>query len=137
VLDIECFLQAPARLKQPVSPILGNRAAFALALGVEPAAPLTHPSAPALWAGHEPAGVELDSRRLILIGRQLVRLVAFARQAFLGLAQRLASALARAQLLGQLVTAPVAVELVLTAVDFGRLGEDLARDLAELAVGVA
>ena len=32
VLDIEFFLQAPARLKQPISPVLGDRAAFALAL---------------------------------------------------------------------------------------------------------
>ena len=32
VLDIELFLQAPARLKQPVSPVLGDRAALALAL---------------------------------------------------------------------------------------------------------
>jgi hypothetical protein len=36
MLDVELFLQASARLKQLVSPVLGDRAAFALALGFQP-----------------------------------------------------------------------------------------------------
>ena len=63
-------------------------------------------------------------------------LLALAVQAFLGLAQRLASALAGAQVLGQLVAALASVELILATVDLGGLLEDLARDLPEVAVGV-
>jgi hypothetical protein len=39
-------------------------------------------------------------------------------------------------MLGQLVTALAAVRLVLAPIRFGRFGEDLPRDLAEVAVGV-
>ena len=96
VLDIKLFLQAPARLKQPVSPVPGDRAALALALGFQPAAPLTHLGAPALRAGDEPTGIELNRHRALVVNRRLRSIVAFARQALLGLAQRPAPALARA-----------------------------------------
>src|SRR5829696_542055 len=96
VLDVELFLQAPARLKQPVSPVLGDRAAFALALGFQPAAPLTHPGAPALRAGNEPTGIKLDRHRTLVVSRRLRSIMALARETLLGLAQRLAPALARA-----------------------------------------
>src|SRR5215218_4225700 len=99
VLDIELFLQPPARLKQPVSPVLGDRAAFALALGFQPAAPLTHPRPTALRTSDELTGIELDRDRALLVSRGLGSIVAFARQPLLGLAQRPAPALTRAQLL--------------------------------------
>src|SRR6185295_19012825 len=96
-----------------------------------------HPGATALRARHELAGIELDRRWWPVVRRRFAGVVAFAGKALLGLAQSLAPPLARAQLLGQLVAALVAVELVFAAVDLGRLGEDLACDLAEVAVGVA
>jgi hypothetical protein len=43
-------------------------------------------------------------------------------------AERRLAPLARAQALGQLVTARLAIELVLAAVSLGRLGEDVAGD---------
>ena len=58
-------------------------------------------------------------------------------EAALGLAQPRAPALAGAQLLGQLVAARVAVELVLGGIDRLGLFEDLARELLVVAVGVA
>ena len=63
-------------------------------------------------------------------------LFALAVQALLGLAQRLAATFAGAQLLGQLVAAIGAVELVLALVDLARLAQDRPRDLPEVAVGV-
>src|SRR3954468_2083637 len=137
MLDIELFLQAPARLKEPIGAVLGDRSGRALALGLQRAAPLAHPRPTALRARDELARIELDACRPLTFGRRLLGRVAVAREALFGLAQRLAAALAGAQLLGQLVAARRPVELVLAAVDLGRLGEDLARDLPEIAIGVA
>src|SRR3954469_10317065 len=100
VLDVKLFLEAPARLKQPIAAVLGDRARLALALAVQRAAPFAHPRPTTLWAGHELARVELDRHRLLVVGRRHGHLLALAREAFLGLAQRLAPALAGAQLLG-------------------------------------
>jgi hypothetical protein len=136
VLDVELFLQAPARFKQPFGAILGDRAPLALALGFQCATPFAYPRPAALGAGDEVARIKLHRHRPILIGRRLLGLVAFAREALLGLAQRLAASLAGAQLLRQLVAAFGPVELVLTAVDLRRLGEDLPRDLTEVAIRV-
>ena len=136
VLGVELFLQAPARLKKPIGTVLGDRAALALALGFQRAAALAHPRAPTLRAGDELPRIELDRRRLLVVRRRLAGVVALAGQALLGLAQRLAAALARAQMLGQLVAALAAVKLVLAPIRLGRLGEDLPRDPAEVAVGV-
>jgi hypothetical protein len=55
----------------------------------------------------------------------------------LGFAQPRAAALAGAQLLGQLVAAGLAVELVFGGVDRFGLFEDLARELLVVAVGIA
>jgi hypothetical protein len=66
VLDVQFLLKAPARLKQPVSPILGDRPAFALAFRFQRAATLTHPRTPALRAGDEPTRIELNRRRRLI-----------------------------------------------------------------------
>src|SRR4051794_24739875 len=129
MVGVELFLQTPARLKQPIGAVPGDRPTLALTLGVQRAAPLTHPRPTALWTSHELGGIELDGHRPLLVGRRVERLVAFAAQLLLGLTQRLAPALSGAELLGQLVAARRAVELVFAAVDLGRLGKDLARDL--------
>src|SRR4051794_20523525 len=120
----ELFLQTPARLKQPLGAVLGDRPTLALALGVQRAAPLAHPRSTALRAGDELAGIELERDRRLALRRRFGCLVAFAGQALLGLAQRLAPALPGPELLGQLVAAPVAVEIVLAGVDLGGLGKD-------------
>jgi hypothetical protein len=130
-VGVELFLEALARLKQPVRSVLGDRPALALALGVQRAAPLPHPGPTALRSGNELARVELERHRSLALSRFLELLVALAGQALLGLAQRLMPTLAGAQLLGQLVPAPVAIELVLARVDLGRLGEDLPRELTD------
>src|SRR4051794_13783936 len=137
MVGVELFLQAPARLKQPIAAVLGDRPTLALTRGVQRAAPLAHPRPTALRTSHELGGIELDAHRPLLVGRRVERLIALAAQLCLGLTQRLAPALSGAQLLGQLVAAPVAVELVLARVDLGRLGQNLARNLPEVAVGVA
>ena len=67
---VELFLQAPACLKEPIRAVLGDRAAFALALGFQRAAPLAHPGPPALRTGDELAGIELDGHRLLVIVRR-------------------------------------------------------------------
>ena len=90
-------------------------------------------------ARHEALPIELDRRALgLLASRALGRLPcgAVALELALCLAQGLAPALRRAQVLGQLVTARLAVELVLAPVGLGGLGEDLARDLLVVAIGV-
>jgi hypothetical protein len=63
VLDVELLLEAPARLKQPIAAVLGDRSGLALALGVQRAAPFAHPRPTALRADDELAGIELDARR--------------------------------------------------------------------------
>src|SRR3954454_23400980 len=109
MVGVELFLQTPARLKQPIGAVLGDRPTLALTLGVQRAAPLTHPRSAALRTSHEVCGIELDAHRALLVDRRVERPVAFAAQLLLGLTQRLAPALSGAQLLGQLVAAPVAV----------------------------
>jgi hypothetical protein len=66
----------------------------------------------------------------------LRRVRALVLQTLLGLPQRLAPPLTGAQLLGSSSPRARSVELVLPPVDVQRLGEDLPRDLAEIAVGV-
>jgi hypothetical protein len=62
--------------------------------------------------------------------------LAVAVEAALGLRQRCTSSFARAQLLGQLVAAFLAVELVFFAIDPVRLSEDLPGDLLVVTRGV-
>src|SRR3954452_9629204 len=102
LLDIELFLQPPARLKEPIAAVLRDRARLALALGVQHAAPFAHPRPTTLRTGDELARIELHRHRLPAVRQCLARLIAFAREPFFGLAQRLAPALAGAQLLWQL-----------------------------------
>src|SRR4051794_9723173 len=113
MVGVELFLQTPARLKQPIGAVLGDRPTLALTLGVQRAAPLTHPRPTTLRTSHKLGRIELDAHHPFRVGRRVERLVTFAAQLFLGLTQRLAPALSGAQLLGQLVAAPIAVELVL------------------------
>ena len=54
-----------------------------------------------------------------------------------GLAQPATPALAGREVLGQLIAALLAIELILGGVDFGGLFEDLPRDLIEVSVRVA
>jgi hypothetical protein len=137
VVDVELLLQAPARLEQPIRPLVRDRARLPFALGVQRAAALAQPRAATLRARHEPLRIKLDRDLLVTVtvGR-LGRLAALAVEAFLGLAQRLAPPLACAQVLGQLVAALRAVQLVLAPIDLRGLFKDLAGDLAEVAIGV-
>jgi hypothetical protein len=54
--------------QQPIDAVLGDRPALALALGVQRAAPLTHPRATALRTSHELGGIELDGHRPLING---------------------------------------------------------------------
>src|SRR4051794_8542744 len=112
MIDVELFLQTPARRKQPLRAVLGDRPTLALTLGVQRAAPLTHPRPTALRTSHELGPIKLDGHRPLLVGRRAERLVTFAAQTFPGLTQRLAPTLSGAERFGQLIAAPLAVELV-------------------------
>ena len=52
-VGIELLLQAPARLKQPLGPVARDRAALALALGLQRPAALAQPRPATLRARHE------------------------------------------------------------------------------------
>jgi hypothetical protein len=54
--------------QQPIDAVLGDRPALALALGVQRAAPLTHPRPTALRTSHELGGIELDGHRPLING---------------------------------------------------------------------
>ena len=123
-------------LKQPLGTVASDRPALALALGFQRAAALAQPRPATLWARHELPRIELDLDAILVVVGRLGGLLALAVQALLGLSQRLAAALAGAQLLGQLVAAIRPVELILAPVDLGCLAQDCSRDLAEVTVGV-
>jgi hypothetical protein len=119
-VGIEFLLQASARLKQPLRAVARDRATLPLALGLQRAATLTQPRPAALRTRHELPRIELDLHPiLVLVLDGLGRPVTLALQTLLGLAQRFAATLARAQPLRQLVTARVTVELILALVDLG------------------
>src|SRR3954451_22908981 len=84
MVGVELFLQTPARLKQPIGAVLGDRPTLALTVGVQRAAPLTYPRPTALRTSHELGGIELDAHRPLLVGRRVERRVAFAAQLCLG-----------------------------------------------------
>jgi hypothetical protein len=100
---------------------------------------LAQPALASLRARHDPLRVELQR---YLLGRLRLGLRLLARHGVLvsapelspRLAKELASALRRAQLFGQLITARVAVELVLGLVGRPGLGHDLPGDLVEFVV---
>src|SRR3954452_13855429 len=97
LLERELFFQATTRLKQTIGPVLGNRTALTLALLLERPEALAHPRPPALRTRHELPRIELDRHLAItVVGRWPGRAAAFALQALLGLAQRLAPSLAGA-----------------------------------------
>jgi hypothetical protein len=90
-------------------------------------------------ARHEALPIELDRRGLgLLASRTLWRLRrrALLLELALCLTQGLAPARRRAQVLGQLIAAGLAIELVLAAVGLRRLLEELAGDLRVAAIGV-
>src|SRR3954469_17364021 len=96
-VDIELLLQAPTRLKEPLSTIASDRAPLALALRFQRPAALTQPRPTTLRTRHELLPIKLDlDAILILIGG----LVALPLETLLGLTQSLATALAGTQLLG-------------------------------------
>ena len=73
MVDAELLLQAPARLEQPIRPLLRDRARLPFALGVQRAAALAQPRAATLRARHEPLRIKLDRDLLVTVtvGRQL------------------------------------------------------------------
>ncbi len=94
-VGIELLLQAPARLKQPLGTVAGDRAPVALALRFQRTAALAQPRPTTLRTRHEALRIELDlDAILVLVVSRFGRLVALTLQALLGLAQRLAAALA-------------------------------------------
>jgi hypothetical protein len=136
VLEDQLLLQAPARLKETIGPVVGDRASLALALGVQRTTAPAHPRPAAPRARDEPPRIEVDGDLIAGVLGRLGGLPALALQGLLGLARRPAPPLARAQVPGQLVAALAPARLVLAAVGLRRLGQDLAGDLAEVAVGV-
>lgn len=100
-VGIELLLQAAARLKQALCAIARDRAPFALALRFEPAAALAQPRPATLRARDELLRIKFDLDRLLdVVIAALRSLVTLAREALLGVAQRLPAALTGAQLLG-------------------------------------
>ena len=137
-LRVQIGLQPLGRQQQPLRARARDRVRFLPALLLELAAGVAQPTLPALDARDDPLRVELELR----LGRRLalrLRLVAdqlLALELLLGVAEELAPALRRAQLLGQLITPRLAIQLVLGLVGRLVLGEDLLRDLLELQVGI-
>ena len=91
-------------------------------MAVQLAASLTLPATPALLARDDPLTVEIQR------DQRLARLFALSIEFALGFAKRLAAALTRAQLLGQLITTRLAVKLVFGRVDRCGLLQDLLGD---------
>lgn len=129
VLEGELFFQAPTRLKEPIGPVLRDRASFALALLLKRPAALAHPRPAALRTRDKPLRIQLDRHLIVIVAilGPLGGVPAFTVPARLRLAQRLAPALARAQMLRQFVAAPLAVQLVLATVRFRRFVENRVR----------
>ncbi len=59
MLEVEFFLQAPARVEKAIGAVLRDRAALAFALGFEGAPPFAHLGAAPFRTGHELPGIEL------------------------------------------------------------------------------
>jgi hypothetical protein len=110
-----------------------------LAQNIQPAAPFPQPATPTLLAIDQPlpAKIKRDKgpciRSVLIVAPRLTR----GSELALGLPQRRAPPLTRAQLLGQLVAARLPVELVLRLIDPPRLLQHLARDLLIAAIGIA
>src|SRR5215207_9952568 len=101
---------------------------MAPAMPLELALALTRPALPPLCARHDLCRVELERHLRGCLGLVLVaqpRGLLLVSQLTPGPAEELASALGRAQLLGQLIAARLPVKLVLSLVDRPRLGHDL------------
>ena len=115
--------QSAGGLKQPISPVIGDRTALLLTAAFQLTPTFAHPCLPALLTARGWPEINLpllrSVERFIGDGAALALL-----DAALGVRERLATALRGAQLLGQLIAAPVAVKLVLAAVDLISLPED-------------
>jgi hypothetical protein len=94
------LLQTPARLKQPIAAVRGDGRRSRSRCASSARRALAHPGTAALRTRHELLWIELNAHRGAVGGGPLGRIAAFALQALLGLAQRLAPTLARAQMLG-------------------------------------
>ena len=94
-VGIELLLQAPARLKQPLRPVPRDRAALALALALQRTTTLAQPCPATLRARDELLRIELDLDPILIV---IIAGVGglLAREALLGLEQRLAATLAGA-----------------------------------------
>src|SRR3954452_12301885 len=109
-------LQPLGRQQQPLTPRPQDRIGVPPAMLLELALVLPHPALPSLRARHNPRRVELQRHHLLgrlgLSLRLLVQLLGvgvIVAQPLSGLTKELASAFRRAQLLGQLITARLAV----------------------------
>jgi hypothetical protein len=130
--DLVVLLQPPGRLEEAVVTVAGDRPLLLLTMSLQLPASCPQPLLASTRAGDRRPRLE----RHILSVRVAADGPAFAFcNPPLRVRQRLPAALRGAQLLGQLIAALVAVELVLAAVGFFRLTEDLADDLAVDALG--
>ena len=97
----------------------------------QPALTALHPGDDRLWIEHE--------RHALCLGCLHLRVLAaftLARELLFGFAQRSAPTLTRSQMLGQLIAARIAVELILGSVDLARLLQDLPGELLVIEVAV-
>ncbi len=136
LLGGEIVLQPQRRETQTLSPRAWDRPGGLPPLPILLAACLAQPSHPALCPGEDPLNVKPVhrlARGLLLCAALLGRLVTFARE----LAREpLTPASLGLKLQRQLVTARVAVLLVLSLVGRDRLGDDLPRDPVIVHVGI-
>ena len=136
-LHLSIGLQPLGRQKQPLGARPGDRIGVAPAMLLELALALPQPALTPLHAGHDLGRIKLErhllgSLRLPHPRCLRLRLLGFdtiAGRPLPGPAKELAPALRRAQPLGQLIAARLAVELVLGLVGRPGLGHDLAGDL--------
>ncbi len=105
---------------------------------IELVARLAHPPLTPVHPGDDHLGIKYELHTLRLRVRHLHLRVLYActlpRELLLGFAQRSASALVGSQVLGQLIAARLAIELILASVDLARLLQDLAGELLVVEV---
>lgn len=136
MLKGQLLIKAPLDLRCPFCTGARDRPGLTLALGIQRAAALPQPRPPTLRPGHKPLRVKLE---LNLLDDRLARLLLSAPLGLKLLArglERCAAALARAQRFGQLVSAGVAVALILLAIGLLGLLENLGHNRLIGAVAI-
>jgi hypothetical protein len=130
-LDVELALEPLRRQHQALAARARDRVRMAPAVRLELALALPQPPLAPLCARHDPLHLALERHLLGRLGLRFLGVGVIAAKPLPGPAEEVATSLRRAQLLGQLIAALFAIELILSLVGRPRLGHDLPGDLIE------